>query len=60
MTAVEARALAARIGLHTLCSRAKLSGTIATRWLQKGKAPLLHTIGKLERELVNVERENGA
>jgi hypothetical protein len=57
MAEVEQRAFDARISLHTLCRQANVSGTIATRWLQKTGTPLLPTIGKLESQLALIEQE---
>ncbi len=55
MKAVAERAFDARIGLHALCRKANVSGTVITRW-NKGEAiPSLPTIDKLETALAQVE-----
>lgn len=60
MEQVERRAFDARVTLHSLCTSAGLSGTIAARWQNGDAIPSLPTIGKLEIELAKVEQAKAA
>ena len=60
MAALEKRAFDARIGLHALCKRAGISGTVITRWRDGTGLPSLPTIGKLEDAIAAVENEKAA
>lgn len=57
MQAVATRAFEARVELSGVCSRAKLSPTIAQRWNKGQNTPRLETIAKLERALDEIEQE---
>lgn len=55
MADIERRAFDARIGLGRLCAEAGVSRTVATRWKGGEYTPLLSTIAKLEKRLVEFE-----
>ncbi len=60
MEAVEKRAVAARVGLSSLCRQAGISYTVAYRWRARTYLPTLPTIGKLEETMAGIEKARAA